>query len=151
MSFPLIRFAALVLALVVVSCASVLGSRSEEVPTTIDSSDGWIPIVQVEFHATDSGYTLVRVRRSPGEPTLAFDPDGDVLITARSSDGGPLASISVSNPRQAYVDDGPPPHEFVLDEADLSVRLARPEAIHQIELFVRRGPNEGFRHVYPID
>lgn len=141
----------LALASALCACTTALGPRPEDVPTTFDSEAGAMSIVQVEFRATPSGYTLLGVRRSLGEPTLAFDPDGDVLITALSEDGTRLASISVPNPRSAYAADGTEPHEFVLEEGFLSVRLARPESIRQLELTVRKGPNEAFHQIYRID
>ena len=150
MSGPPSLLVSLALASTLWACRTTFGPQPEDVPTTFDSEDGAIAIAQVEFRATPSGYTLVRVRRSLGEPTLAFDLDDDVLITALSEDGARLASIAVPNPRIAHVC-GVEPHEFVLEEGFLSVRLARPESIRQLELTVRSGPNEAFHHVYSLD
>ena len=120
-------------------------------PTTVDSKAGSVPVLLVELRASESGYVLVSARRSLGTPSLAFDPDREVLVTALKSDGSRLASISVPNPRTAHSAGEKEARELVLESGSLSLRLPDPDSIRALELFVRRGPNEGFHQVFRID
>ena len=137
------------LALALLAACASPGSQ-DDVPKEIAVHAGSIPVLQVTFRATESGYTLIHVGHTLGTPTLALDPDREVLVTARNARGEPIVALSVPNPRVAT---GEPPDNcsFVLFEAVLNLRFPEPEPIHSLETFVSGGPNKGLRQVFTID
>ena len=96
-------------------CRSSDGPRPEDVPTQTQLAPNLVEVLQVNFEATDAGYTLVQTSRAMGAPTLAIDQGRDVLITAKDAAGRPLRSISVYNPRQVRTAGSTDPAQAVLD------------------------------------
>jgi len=128
------------------ACASTHGPRPEDVPTSVDANAGSVPVLQVSLRATPAGYTLVQARRAIGTPTLAFDPDLPVVVTASGPGGARMFWISVPNPRTGHAD-----RELVLQEGFLSLRLPDPDSIRSLDILVRSGPNAGLHQSFPIE
>jgi hypothetical protein len=137
--------ATLALALVA-GCASP--ASPDDVPLESVVDEGLLRVLQVTFRATDSGYTLVHVRHTLGTPTLGFDPDREVLVTARDARGQPIVALAVPNPRTVTCLG---PVATTRAEAFLNLRFPEPVSIRSLEAVVRGGPNEGLRQVFAID
>jgi hypothetical protein len=150
-SHPLSLTAVALLSAVLGACGTTAGPRPEDVPERIDLADETIPVLQVQLRATESGYSLVSSRRATGIPTLSFDLEREVVLTARDENGAVVAALSVPNPRSAHTTGARRPRTVVLPEGFLFVRLANPDTIQRLEISVRRGPNQDLRQSFVID